>query len=113
MKKLLSTALIAVILSSTMVDTVIAAVERRVTRAGTRRTGGQAPRRIARKRRNLPSPRGKTSPEQLRRIAQQAERDAKKLQDDAKKAQTGKIPEQTVVADAKKVEADIGKIEQQ
>lgn len=111
MKKLLSTALIAIILSSTMVDTVNAAIQRRVVRSG--RSGRQAPRRITRRRRNLPSPRGKTSPEQLRKTAQQAERDAKKLQEDAKKSQTGKSTEQTVIASAKKVEANIGKIEQQ
>lgn len=108
MKKLLSMALIAVMLSSTIVDTASAAIQRRVVRSGR-----QAPRRTIRRRRNLPSPRGKTSPEQLRKTAQQAERDAKKLQDDAKKSQTGKTTEQTVVADAKKVEANIGKIEQQ
>jgi len=111
MKKLLSTALIAVMLSSTIVDTASAAVERRIIRSS--RTGRQAPRRTIRRRRNLPRAQGKTSPEQLRKTAQQAERDAKKLQDDAKKSQTGKATEQTVVADAKKIEANIGKIEQQ
>jgi hypothetical protein len=113
MKKLLSTALIAVILSTTMIDTINAAIERRTSQRRTSRRGTSQRRTLARKRRALPKPRGKTSPEQLKKTAQLAERDAKKLQDDAKKSQTGKTSEETVVADAKKIEANINKIEQQ
>jgi hypothetical protein len=111
MKKLLSTALIAVLLSTTMIDTINAAIERRPLRRTSRRQTTR--RRLTRKRRNLPKPRGKTSPEQLKKTALQAERDAKKLQEDAKKSQTGKTSEETVVADAKKIEVNINKIEQQ
>lgn len=113
MKKLLSAALIAVILSSTMVDTMHAAIERSTIRRSVARRRAPVKRRsLTGKKRTLPTATGKTSPEQLKKAALQAERDTKKLQIDAKKSETGKVPEKTIVADAKKVEANINLIEQ-
>jgi hypothetical protein len=114
MKKLLSTALIAIIISSTMVDTINAAIERStIRRSAARRRAPQRRRSLIRKKRTLPVAKQKTSPEQLKKTAQQSARDTKKLQIDVKKSETGKVPETTVVTDAKKIEANINKIEQQ
>lgn len=113
MKRIISTTLIAIILSTVLVDTINAsAAPRRVVR---RQGQGQpaAGRRLVRRKRNLPVPTGKATPRQVTQAAKQAEIDAKKLQADAQKRQAGKAPETTVVNDVRRVEANIETIEQQ
>ncbi|HLW73077.1 MAG TPA: hypothetical protein VKR54_03440 [Candidatus Babeliales bacterium] len=110
MKKIIGTALIAIMLSATLVDTINAAQPRKVTR--TRRTA----RNIAGRGRvrALPAPTGKTSPNKVALDAKKAERDAQKLKEEAKKVKNAPAEESEVkvVANVKKALGDIKTIEQ-
>lgn len=104
MKKIISTALIAIMLSATIADTVNAAQPRRATR--TRRTARTTARRG--RVRELPNATGKASPNKVALDAKKAERDAKKL----KETPVAEESEVEVVANVKKALGDIKKIEQ-